>query len=62
MFSWEYNKKMLKTYMIDHAEDIGRFWAEVYLNTPKIYLDFSNGFFDEIQKQSQKEGKDNDPA
>jgi hypothetical protein len=62
MFGWEYNKKMLKTYMVDHAEDIGRFWAEVYMETPKIYSDFTKGFFDEIQKRATKDtrGKEDD--
>jgi hypothetical protein len=55
MLGWEYNKKMLQTYMTDHAEDIGRFWGEVYRNTPKIYMDFSKGFFEEITKPTKKE-------
>lgn len=57
MFSWEYNKKMLHTYMVDHAEDIGRFWAEIYLKSPEIYMNFTKGFFEEMNKLNTKTEK-----
>jgi hypothetical protein len=60
MFSWEYNKKMLQMYMVDHAEDIGRFWAEIYLKSPEIYTNFTKGFYDEVNKNWKPiEPKDN---
>ena len=60
MLGWEYNKKMLHTYMTDHAEDIGRFWGEMYLNSPKIYADFSKGLFDALMNQPKKEKKNDE--
>lgn len=55
MFGWESNKALLKKYMVDHAEDIGRFYAEMMLNSPKIYFDFIKGFSEEVLKHNKKE-------
>lgn len=50
MFGWKYNESMVRSYMTDHAEDMGRFWAEILIRTPTIYQDFMRGFLDELQK------------
>jgi hypothetical protein len=55
MFGWETNKTLLRKYMIDHAADIGAFWADIFMNTPKIYSDFMRGFFEEVERQQKKE-------
>lgn len=54
MLGWKYNESMLRSYMTDHAEDIGRFWAEVYKNTPKFYEDFMRGFLEELNKTKKE--------
>lgn len=55
MFGWETNKTLLRKYMIDHAGDIGAFWADILMNSPKIYMDFMTGFMKEVEKQNKKE-------
>jgi hypothetical protein len=55
MFGWESNKTLLRKYLVDHAEDIGRFYAEILMNSPKIYADFAKGFMEEVYKQNKKE-------
>jgi hypothetical protein len=55
MFGWESNKVLLRKYLIEHAEDIGRFYAEIVMNTPKIYTDFMKGFIEEVSKHNKKE-------
>ena len=54
MMGWKYNESLFRTYMIDHAEDIGRFWAEIYKNTPKFYENFMRGFLEELQKPKKE--------
>lgn len=51
MFGWNYNEKMLKTLMIDHAEDMGRLCAEIMYAAPKAYSDFIVGFAKAIKEQ-----------
>lgn len=53
MFGWKYNETILRTYMTDHAEDMGRFWAEILMRTPKIYEDFMRGFLEELNKKKE---------
>ena len=50
IFGWESNKVLMKKYMMDHAEDIGRFWAEMCLESPTIFLNFYKGFTEEVMK------------
>lgn len=54
MFGWKYNETILRTYMIEHAEDMGKFWAEVLRETPNFYENFMRGFLEELNK-SKKE-------
>lgn len=58
MFGWESNKTMLRKYMIDHAEDIGRFYADICMNTPLIYGNFMKGFFEELNRKKTTDKKD----
>ena len=44
MYGWDYNEKIVKQYFIDHAQDMGRLCAELYLAAPKAYSDFLYGF------------------
>jgi hypothetical protein len=41
--------------MIDHAADMGAFWADILLNSPKMYADFMRGFLEEVERQQKKE-------
>lgn len=54
MFGWESNKILLRKYMSDHAEDIGRFYAEMFLSAPAIYTKFLLGFMDELQRGNKQ--------
>lgn len=54
MFGWPYNEKMLRMYMVDHAEDMGRFWAETLKQSPKFYEDFMRGFLEELNKPKKE--------
>lgn len=53
MLGWKYNETMFRSYMIEHAEDIGRFWAEVFKHSPKFYEDFMRGFLEELNKKKE---------
>lgn len=55
MLGWEYNKKMLETYMIDHAEDIGRFWGRMFMQMPTIYVKFMMGLTQGMSATTKKE-------
>jgi hypothetical protein len=54
MLSWKYNEGLLRTYMTEHAEDMGRFWAEVLKETPKFYESFMRGFLEELNKSNKE--------
>ena len=54
MMGWKYNETMFRSYMTDHAEDIGRFWAEVYKNAPTFYENFMRGFLEELNKPKKE--------
>jgi hypothetical protein len=53
MLGWKYNETMLRTYMTEHAEDMGRFWAEVLKNMPDFYENFMRGFLEELNKKKE---------
>ena len=55
LLGWETNKKILRTYMVDHAYDMGAFWADIFMNSPKMYADFMRGFYEEVEKQQKKD-------
>ena len=44
MFGWDYNEKILKDYLTNHAQDMGRLCAEILYAAPKAYSDFIVGF------------------
>lgn len=54
MFGWKYNETLLKSYMTEHAEDMGKFWAEVLKETPKFYENFMRGFIKEVSNQKKE--------
>jgi hypothetical protein len=53
MLGWKYNENMLRSYMTEHAEDMGRFWAEVLKNSPDFYENFMRGFLEELNKKKE---------
>lgn len=53
MLGWKYNESMLRAYMTEHAEDMGRFWAEVLKESPKFYENFMRGFLEELNKKKE---------
>jgi hypothetical protein len=53
MLDWKYNESMLRTYMTEHAEDMGRFWAGVLKESPKFYENFMRGFLEEFNKKKE---------
>lgn len=53
MLGWKYNENMLRIYMTEHAEDMGRFWAEVLKESPKFYDNFMRGFLEELNKKKE---------
>jgi hypothetical protein len=53
MLGWKYNENMFRTYMTEHAEDMGRFWAEMLKESPKFYENFMRGFLEELNKKKE---------
>lgn len=58
MFGWESNKTMLRKYMVDHAQDIGRFWGEILVESPSIYVKFLEGLFEGITSKDTTNKKE----
>lgn len=58
MFSWEYNEKILKDWIYNHAEDYGRLCAQIFMDSPLVYKNFLQGFGNELEKR-RKENYDN---
>lgn len=58
MFSWQYNEKMLKDIIYNHAQDFGRFYCELMMDSPQIYKEFMKGFHDELERRTGR----NDPT
>lgn len=58
MFGWESNKTMLRKYMVDHAHDIGKFWGEILLESPSIYLKFLEGLYEGVNTRNSTEKKE----
>ena len=52
MFGWQYNEKILKDYMYNHAKDFGRLYCELALDYPIIWTEFMKGFTDELNKRA----------
>lgn len=51
MFGWHYNEKLVKEYVYNHANDFGRLYCELMLDSPKIYQEFMKGFQDELKRR-----------
>jgi len=58
MYSWQYNEKIVKDFIYNHAQDFGRFYCELMLDSPKIYKEFMKGFHNELERRT----KGNDTA
>lgn len=50
MYSYKYNEKMWKEWVVNHSKDYGSFCGELFMLTPKIYLDFAQGFMEAINE------------
>lgn len=53
MFSWQYNEKIVKDYIYNHAADFGRFYCQLMLDSPLIYKEFMKGFQDELERRTR---------
>lgn len=53
MYSWKYNEKILKDIIYNHAQDFGRFYCELMLDSPNIYKEFMKGFQNELERRTQ---------
>ena len=51
MMGWDYSQKMMKDFMFNHAKDFGKMYCEMLLESPKLYKDFMDGFYEEYQKR-----------
>ena len=60
MFSWQYNEKIVKDYIYNHANDFGRFYCQILLDSPLIYKEFMKGFHDELDRRTR--GNDTSPT
>lgn len=64
MFSWQYNEKILTEFIYNHAQDFGRLYCQIMLDSPKIFREFMKGFHDELDnrvRQGQRVGGDDTP-
>lgn len=57
MFSWQYNEKMLKDLIYNHSKDFGRFYCQIMLDSPKLYIQFMEGFNEEYEKRTKNDNK-----
>lgn len=53
MYSYKYNEKMWKEWMINHSEDFGRLCGEMFYTSPKLYLDFTKGFLEALNAKKE---------
>lgn len=53
MFSWQYNEKLVKDLLYNHANDFGRFYCQLMLDSPLIYREFMKGFHDELERRTR---------
>ena len=65
MFSWQYNEKIMKDIIYNHAYDFGKFYCELMMDSPKVYKEFMKGFHDElgnrIVERAGTGGNDSEP-
>lgn len=57
MYSWQYNEKILKDLIYNHSKDFGRFYCELMLDSPKLYIQFMEGFNEEYEKRIKDDNK-----
>lgn len=57
MYSWQYNEKILKDLIYNHSKDFGRFYCELMLDSPKLYIQFMEGFNEEYEKRLKDDNK-----
>ena len=55
MVGWDYSQKMMKDFMFNHAKDFGKMYCEMLLESPKLYKDFMDGFYEEYQKRHKED-------
>lgn len=60
MLSWQYNEKIMKDLIYNHANDFGRFYCQLMLDSPLIYKEFMKGFHDELERRTR--GDDTPPS
>lgn len=60
MFSWQYNEKLMKDLLYNHANDFGRFYCQLMLDSPLIYKEFMKGFHNELERRTR--GDDTPPS
>ena len=60
MYSWQYNEKIMKDLIYNHAKDFGRFYCQLMLDSPLIYKEFMKGFHDELERRTG--GNDTPPS
>ena len=53
MFGWDYNEKLLKDYIYNHAKDFGRLYCELMMDYPILFKQFMEGFYEEHEKRSK---------
>lgn len=51
MYNWDFSNKLMKDFMFNHAKDFGKFYCELMLESPKLYKEFMEGFYEEYQKR-----------
>ena len=51
MIGWDYTEKMMRDFMFNHAKDFGKFYYQMMVDSPKLYMEFMEGFYDEYQKR-----------
>lgn len=57
MYSWQYNEKILKDLIYNHSKDFGRFYCQIMLDSPKLYIQFMEGFNEEYEKRFKDDNK-----
>lgn len=51
MVGWDYTEKMMRDFVFNHAKDFGKFYCQMLIDSPKVYKEFMEGFYDEYQKR-----------
>lgn len=54
MHSWQYNEKVIKNLLYNHARDFGRFYCQLMLDSPLLYKEMIEGYYDELNTRFGK--------